>query len=233
MNIRELIQSTGRVKNRGKNVVFQKKFGSIYLYNKTVQVPKGGGAIIVNMMIGGVTDMIKSGGKRTPVAYHKVSLALNIGDDGKKEYTTEELISTVRLMHKKYADENEFPPQDVLKVVLDHPADFFPDATVFKTSNAWWCCCSLAWGAVGGNESAGPPGFEVCRGHPRRCHSAPGLGSLSGIRKFFKLLPDKPCKGQEESSCQFQRLTLSTELMLWAMLASPSAWPMSDRKSVV
>lgn len=159
MNIRELIQSTGRVKNRGKNVVFQKKFGSIYLYNKTVQVPKGGGAIIVNMMIGGVTDMIKSGGKRTPVAYHKVSLALNIGDDGKKEYTTEELISTVRLTHKKYADENEFPPQDVLKVVLDHPSDFFPDATVFKTSNAEgytvvtnhipidseiqvWCSCS-------------------------------------------------------------------------------------------
>ena len=68
----------------------------------------------------------------------------------------------------------------------------------------WWCCCcSLAWGAVGWNESAGPTGFGVCRGHPRRCHSAPGLGSLSGIRKFFKLLPDKTCKGQKKSSCQF------------------------------
>lgn len=159
MNIRELVQSTGRVKNRGKNEVFQKKFGSIYLFNKTVQVPKGGGAIVVSMMIGGVTDMIKAGGRRTPVAYHKVSLAINIGDEGKKEYTTEELISAVRLSHRKYADENEFPPQDILKIVLDHPSDFFPDATVFKTSNAdgytlvknhipfnseiqVWCSCS-------------------------------------------------------------------------------------------
>ena len=55
----------------------------------------------------------------------------------------------------------------------------------------WWWYCSLAWGAVGGNESGGPTGFGVCRGHPRRCHSTPGLGSLSGIRKSFKLLPDK------------------------------------------
>ena len=77
MNIKELIQSTNRVKNRGKRDVFSKKFGSIYLYNKTVQVPKGGGVIVVNMMIGGVTDMIKVGGKRTPIAYHKVSLAIN------------------------------------------------------------------------------------------------------------------------------------------------------------
>lgn len=159
MNIRELVQSTGRVKGRGKREVFQKKFGSIYLFNKTVQVPKGGGAIIVNMMIGGVTDMIRVGGKRTPVAYHKVSLAINIGDENKQEYTTEGLINAVRATHKKYADENEFPPQDVLKVVLDHPADFFPNATVFKTSNAdgytvisnqipydseirVWCSCS-------------------------------------------------------------------------------------------
>ena len=158
MNIQELIQSTGRVKNRGKSKVFEKKFGSILLYNKTVQVPKGGGAIIVNMMIGGVTDMIKSGGKRTPVAYHKAVIALNIGDDGKKEYTTEELIAYVRATNKDFQDE-KIPPQDVLKAVLDAPDKFFPDATVFKTSNAdgytvvtnhipidseiqVWCSCS-------------------------------------------------------------------------------------------
>ena len=159
MNIRELIQSTGRVKNRGKNLVFQKKFGSIYLYNKTVQVPKGGGVIVVNMMIGGATDMIRVAGKRTPVAYHKVSLAINIGDDGKKEYTTEELINHIRATHKKYANPEEISNEDVLRVILDHPSDFFSDATIFKTSNAdgytvvsnhipidseiqVWCSCS-------------------------------------------------------------------------------------------
>ena len=86
MNIKELIRSTNVVKNRGKRAVFQKKFGSIYLYNKTINVAFGGSAIIVNMMIGGVTDMIRTGGKRTPVAYHKVSLALKKVNKAKEKY---------------------------------------------------------------------------------------------------------------------------------------------------
>lgn len=157
MNIKELISSTNQVKNRGKRAAFQKKFGSIYLYNKTINVFKGGSAIVVNMMIGGVTDMIKSGGKKTPVAYHKVSLALN--NISKEEYTAEELVQAVRLNHKKYADENEWPPQDVIQLVLDHPSDFFNEATVFPTPDGKdfvvlsnnipedseiqvWCSCS-------------------------------------------------------------------------------------------
>jgi hypothetical protein len=75
LNIKELIASTNRVKNRDQATVFQKKFGSIYAFNKDITIFKGGNAIIINMIIGGVTDYIKMGGKRQPVPFHKVSLA--------------------------------------------------------------------------------------------------------------------------------------------------------------
>lgn len=131
MNIKELIRSTNAVKNRGKREVFQKKFGSIYLYNKTMDVTNQGSAIVVNMMIGGVTDMIKSGGKRTPVAYHKVSIALNNVE--KERYTPEQLVNLIRLQHKKLANKEEYSDQEIIEKVLNNPADFFKDATVFPT----------------------------------------------------------------------------------------------------
>ena len=157
MNIKELIRSTNEVKNRGKRAVFQKKFGSIYLYNKTINIIKGGSAIVVNMMIGGVTDMISSGGKRTPVAYHKVSLALN--NISKAEYTARELVDIVRFQHKKYTNVEEYSDQEVIQIVLDNPSSFFEDATVFPTPDGKdfvvvsnnipedseiqvWCSCS-------------------------------------------------------------------------------------------
>ena len=84
MNIKELIASTNRVKGRSQSEVFQKKFGSIYAFNKDITIFKGGNAIIINMIIGGVTDYIRTGGRKQPVPFHKVSLALNIGKDGKK-----------------------------------------------------------------------------------------------------------------------------------------------------
>ena len=159
MNIKELINSTNRVPGRGKSSVFQKKFGGIYAFNKKVTIFKGGNAIIINMMIGGVTDMIKVGGQRKPVAYHKVALALNIGKDGKRDYTGDELVTLIRMNHKEYENEEDWPKWAVLQAALDRPDAFFDNATIFKTTNAdgytvitnnipedsevqVWCSCS-------------------------------------------------------------------------------------------
>ena len=46
MNLKELIASTNNVRGRGQAKVFQKKFGSIYAYNKNVSVAKNGKAIV-------------------------------------------------------------------------------------------------------------------------------------------------------------------------------------------
>ena len=159
MNLQELINSTNSVKGRGQNSVFQKKFGSIYAFNKRVDIIENGNAISISMIIGGVTDMIKVGGKRTPVPFHRVALALNVGKDGKKEYTSDQLVSEIRMRHKKYADEKEWPKPDILKEVLNAPDKFFDNATVFQKVNGkkWvvvtnnipiesevqvWCSCS-------------------------------------------------------------------------------------------
>ena len=159
MNLKELIASTNRVKNRDQASVFRKKFGSIYAFNKNITIFKGGNAIIINMIIGGVTDFIKVGGRRTPVPFHKVSLALNIGKDGRKDYTPSELVEAIRTRHAEYRDTEEWPNPDVLKEALNHPGKFFDDATIFKTTNGdgyavitnnipensevqVWCSCS-------------------------------------------------------------------------------------------
>lgn len=159
MNLKELISSTNKVKNRDQASVFQKKFGSIYAFNKNITIASGGNAIVVNMIIGGVTDMIKAGGKRTPVPFHKVSLALNVGKDGKKDYTPSELVEAIRAKHTEYADKEAWPNPDVLKAALENPDKFFDDATIFPTTNGEgftvvtnnipensevqvWCSCS-------------------------------------------------------------------------------------------
>ncbi len=159
MNIKELIASTNKVKNRDQATVFQKKFGSIYAFNKNITIVKGGSAIVINMIIGGVTDYIKMGGKRQPVPFHKVSLALNVGKDGRKDYSPTELVEAIRARHAEYRDKEKWPNPDVLKAALESPSKFFDDATIFKTTNAEgytvvtnnipensevqvWCSCS-------------------------------------------------------------------------------------------
>ena len=159
MNLKELIASTNKVKGRSQSEVFQKKFGSIYAFNKNITIAKGGNAIIINMIIGGVTDFIKMGSSRQPVPFHKVSLALNVGKDGKKDYTASELVAAIRAKHSEYRDEQKWPRPDVLKAAMEHPGDFFENATIFKTTNAEgftvvtnnipehsevqvWCSCS-------------------------------------------------------------------------------------------
>ena len=159
MNIKELIASTNRVKNRDQATVFQKKFGSIYAFNKNITIFKGGNAIVINMIIGGVTDYIRTGGRKQPVPFHKVSLALNIGKDGKKDYTPTELVEAIRAKHSEYRDKDKWPNPDVLKAALENPDKFFEDATIFPTTNGEgytvvtnnipensqvqvWCSCS-------------------------------------------------------------------------------------------
>ena len=159
MNIKELIASTNRVKGRSQSEVFQKKFGSVYAFNKDITIAKGGNAIIVNMIVGGVTDYIQAGGKRQPVPFHKVSLALNVGKDGKKDYSPTALVEAIRAKHSEYRDKEKWPNPDVLKMALENPSDFFEDATIFKTTNGEgytvvtnkipeksevqvWCSCS-------------------------------------------------------------------------------------------
>jgi hypothetical protein len=159
LNLEELIASTNKIKNRDQGSVFKKKFGSIYAFNKNITIFKGGNAIIINMIIGGVTDYIKMGGKRQPVPYHKVSLALNVGKDGKKDYSAEGLVEAIRARHSEYRDEQKWPNPDVLKAALENPSKFFDDATIFKTTNGEgytvitnnipensevqvWCSCS-------------------------------------------------------------------------------------------
>lgn len=133
MNINQLIKSTTTVKGRSKASTFQKKFGTILLYNQTVTVRKFGSVIDVSMMISGVTDMIVTANGRKPVAYHKVTMSIK----GIKQqyYSPQELVDIIRLNHREYADEKAWPNPDVLKAVLDNPDGFFNDATVFRATN--------------------------------------------------------------------------------------------------
>jgi hypothetical protein len=133
MNIRQLIESTNQVKNRDQASALKKKFGSIYAYDKRASIEENGRVVTISMLISGRTDFIKQGGKRTPVPYHKVSIAINIGEEGRKEYTPEELVSEIRLNYSKYANEKEYVDKDILKEVAEKPDKFFKGATVFKT----------------------------------------------------------------------------------------------------
>lgn len=132
MNLEELIASTNKVKNRDQGSVFKKKFGSIMAFNKKVSVAGQGNVIVVNMMIGGVTDYIRAGGKRKPVPFHKVVLAINVGEDGYKRYTAEELVKEIRSKTKEYEG---LPDPDVLKGALESPTKYFEGWTLFQKSD--------------------------------------------------------------------------------------------------
>lgn len=133
LNIKQLIQSTSMVKGRSRASTFQKKFGTILLYNQTVTVRRFGTVIDVSMMISGVTDMIKTANGRKPVAYHKVTMSIK----GIKQqyYTPQELIDYIRLNHREFADEKAYPNPDVLKYVLENPDKIFSGSTVFRATN--------------------------------------------------------------------------------------------------
>lgn len=133
MNIKELIKSSGNVYHRGKSHALAKDLGTILLNNQMVTVRKSGTVIDVSMMISGVTDMIRAGDSKKPVAYHRVSMSIK----GVKQtyYKPDELVATIRMMHKEYADTEKFKNADILKIVVENPTKFFEDATVFRATN--------------------------------------------------------------------------------------------------
>lgn len=134
MNIKQLIASTARIgRGRSKSEVFSKKFGTIYLYNQMATVRKMGTSVTVSMMITGVTDMVGSGGQKQPVAYHKVSLAINGIEQ--EYYKPEELVAKLRREYKEFENEEEWKPNDILRQAIENPQAYFPGATLFRATN--------------------------------------------------------------------------------------------------
>lgn len=132
MNLKELIESTNQVQGRSQTEAFKKKYGVVYNYNKTVNIAGQGNVIVVNMLISGVTDMVKFGGRRQPVPFHKVSIALNLGDEQKgtyKIYTPQGLVSAIKKAHPNEEDE---VGGDLLRRAEEKPTEFFPGYTIFK-----------------------------------------------------------------------------------------------------
>ena len=159
MNIKELIESTNKVKNREQSKALSKKFGSIYAYDKRISIQEGGRVITISMTIGGATEFVKKGDRRELVPFHNASIAINVGKDGRTEYTADELVSAIRQNHPEYRDTEKWISQDVLKEAEKNPGSFFDNATVFKASkgNGYvvvkneisedapiqvWCSCS-------------------------------------------------------------------------------------------
>ena len=159
MNIRELIESTNKVKNREQGKALSKKFGAIYAYDKRVSLMEGGRVINITMTIGGATEFVKKGDRKELVPYHNASIAINVGRDGRTEYTADELVSAIRRNHSEYRDTEKWVPQDVLNEAEKNPGSFFDNATIFKASKGGgyvvvkneisedapiqvWCSCS-------------------------------------------------------------------------------------------
>ena len=134
MNIKQLIASTGRIgKGRSRSEVFSKKFGAIYLYNQMATVRKMGTSVTVSMIIGGVTDMISSGGQKQPVAYHKVSLAINGIEQ--EYYKPDELVAKLRRDYQEFADVDKWNSNDILHAAIEAPQKYFPGYTLFRATN--------------------------------------------------------------------------------------------------
>ena len=155
MNISQLIQSTSYVEGYDPSSTFKKKFGEIYVFNKTVRVKPGSSIIEVSMMIKGVTDKVKSPKESSSrsVAAHKVMVSIR----GVKQ----EVVSALDLV-KKIREANpgidaSYSNVDLLKDALNG-MKFFEDKTIFKnTSGTYvlvddgiskdseirvWCSCS-------------------------------------------------------------------------------------------
>lgn len=159
MNIKELIESTNKVKNREQSEALHKKFGSIYAFNKRVSIQKGSRVIVISMTIGGATEFVKKGDKRELVPYHNASIAINVGKEGRTDYTADELVAAIREGHSQFRNEKEWVSRDILKKAEENPGSFFKNATIFKASTGGgyvvvkneisedapiqvWCSCS-------------------------------------------------------------------------------------------
>lgn len=158
MNISDLIQSTSYVTGYGSKNTFQyKKFGEIYLYNKTVRTKPDSSIIEVTMMIKGVTDKLKptKNYPETTVAAHKVMIAIH----GVKQRTisAKMLVRDMRLK-PQFHDKNKYTDEELIAIAINPDNKVFKDQTVMpQTDGSFtvmedniskeseirvWCSCS-------------------------------------------------------------------------------------------
>ena len=159
MNISQLLESTSNVAGFGAKDTFgKKKFGEIYLYNKTVRVKPGSSIIEVTMMIKGMSDKIKPAKESSArsVAAHKVMIAIR---GVKQESVSQDaLIQRIKDLEidgqKPYLDWQE----DQILSEVQNDTKLFKDKTIFKNGSGGyvivddhiskdcdirvWCSCS-------------------------------------------------------------------------------------------
>ena len=153
MNISDLLKSTqyvssidGTVKHAWgpKDTFATKKFGEIFLYNKTVKTKAGSSVIEISMMIKAVTDTVET-------SYHRVLLAIN----GVKQRTVQgqTLVTELENMNPKY---KAMDYEEVIASALEGKP--YPDKTIIKNESGYftiiddniskendiavWCSCS-------------------------------------------------------------------------------------------
>ena len=158
MNISQLLASTAKVKGFSASKFGEKKFGNIYLYNKTVRVKQGSSIIEVTMMIKGTSDSIKPVKESTSrsVAVHKVMIAIH----GVKQeaVSNKEIIRRIKNLEidgeKPYAGLHG----NAIHSEIKNETKFFEDKTIFSNSSGGyvivdddiskeseirvWCSCS-------------------------------------------------------------------------------------------
>lgn len=159
MNISELLESTSNVTGFGAKDTFgKKKFGAIYLYNKSVRVKPGSSIVEVTMMIRGVSDMIKptKESSQRSVAVHKVMIAIR--GVNQEAVSNTEIVERIKNLEvdgqKPYAGEHG----NHILSEIEKDTKFFKDKTIFKNKGGGyvivedkipktaeirvWCSCS-------------------------------------------------------------------------------------------
>ncbi len=123
VTIAELLSSTYKVGNRRKpDFVFSnKKFGSVYAYNKTVIYKENSSIIELSMIISSVTDIKKSA--------HKVAIAIRGVET--EELSTQELLS---LAKKELKLPEDMADNEILQQILDNNVQFVKDKTLIQSS---------------------------------------------------------------------------------------------------
>lgn len=159
MNISELIRSTSYVKGYDpKNTFSNKKFGGIMFYNKTARVKPNSSILEVSMMIQGSTDTIlpaKEAASRA-VAAHKVMVAIRGVEQ--QAVSADTLCELIRSARDAYKDEEAFPNEELLSMVVNPDFKPFEDKTIMPQANGTyviindkiskecdirvWCSCS-------------------------------------------------------------------------------------------
>ena len=134
MSISRLIQSSAQVKGYGvwHGNLKDKKFGSIYAYNKKVKVKPESSVIEISMMIESATE------KKNDKGVHKVMLA--IAGVKQQEVTADELVAIIRL-NNFYSDEKKYDKDTLIKMALtnqehkysnrDSQDSLIPNSTVY------------------------------------------------------------------------------------------------------